>query len=656
MMLAIAMPAGCQLWCLPRAGTHAIVQMAPGGLPGHGGDMYPQAPGSPRAVLDFWFGDGVWGTVAMGRPWLEWPDRNGLWWGSQPDMSGPFSSAAATAVGQRCQCFCHLIRQCGRGELCGDAWESSDGIYAQMLLCNQLARNAFRGSAEAFAHGARAFCCARQLFESGACNSFPPKSKPSVAWVFLVASGQHSELLADREINEQMVAYMESRWGATHVLVSDLRRKVAEHAEVVARFGRYPHRNAALGRRSTPAEKAWLAKREELPDWAVRIQGNGAPAAAAGAAQAPLPMVELCSDGKEAVSKFHRDGFALMDSVISAKQLAHFGDAHSDIQREWYEAHSTAGAGGTMQVDQEGGRLTPLPGHRSYAVMFLEILRRWPGDLDSGDSRNDGLAIVEQPRVLELARRALNLEPGAQLVIDQVSVGDSLSNAGDAASGLLAFHRTDSYNDAILKFTGSYPAGRVGNQFRWHTDRTAGATQLNMPTVYFRTAIDSQEGIENANCNARLRLVPGSQHRDENSLIGELLRKEDTRDGVSVAADTERKQQPNALDMLRQHPRQVAVDLLPSKTLMWTTAALHSTEPQHGPGPRRVIEWRYAPAGRAPTLRDSRAAQLVFPEWQTWSLSRKRLWGLDQATRQEQPLSGPAPAHKIPVWPVCAAL
>ena len=83
----------------------------------------------PRAVLDFWFGDGVWGTVAMGRPWLEWPDRNGLWWGPQPDMS------------ERCQCFRRLIRQCGRGELRGDAWDSTDGIYAQIDAALQLSRS-----------------------------------------------------------------------------------------------------------------------------------------------------------------------------------------------------------------------------------------------------------------------------------------------------------------------------------------------------------------------------------------------------------------------------------------------------------------------------------------------------------------------------------
>ena len=101
-----------------------------------------------------------------------------------------------------------------------------------MLLCSSLARHAFRGSTEAYAHSVRALCHARQLFETGACSSFPPTSQPSVAWVFLVAAGQHSELTASHELNEQMLAHMESTWGVAHVLVCDLRRKVAAVAAI----------------------------------------------------------------------------------------------------------------------------------------------------------------------------------------------------------------------------------------------------------------------------------------------------------------------------------------------------------------------------------------------------------------------------------------
>ena len=64
-----------------------------------------------------------------------------------------------------------------------------------------------------------------------------------------------------------------------------------------------------------------------------------------------------------------------------------------------------------------------------------------------------------------------------------------------------------------------------------------------------------------------------------------------------------------------------------------TTATLHSTELQRGQGPRRYMEWRLAPLGRAPSLRDREAVQRWFPEWEAWPMSRRRLWGLDSAAR-----------------------
>ena len=56
---------------------------------------------------------------------------------------------------------------------------------------------------------------------------------------------------------------------------------------------------------------------------------------------------------------------------------------------------------------------------------------------------------------------------------------------------------------------------------------------------------------------------------------------------------------------------------------------LHSTEPQPGLGPRRCMEWRCVPREQVTSLRDAHAVQHWFPEWKTWPLSRRRLWGLD---------------------------
>ena len=63
----------------------------------------------------------------------------------------------------RCkELFAELIRQAGRGELQGPCWRTASGLLAQVILLDQLSRNAFRGTPEAFAYDARAL--APQLF------------------------------------------------------------------------------------------------------------------------------------------------------------------------------------------------------------------------------------------------------------------------------------------------------------------------------------------------------------------------------------------------------------------------------------------------------------------------------------------------------------
>ena len=82
---------------------------------------------------------------------------------------------------------------------------------------------------------------------------------------------------------------------------------------------------------------------------------------------------------------------------------------------------------------------------------------------------------------------------------------------------------------------------------------------------------------------------------------------------------------------------EVAVALEPTTTLVWTTALLHATEIQRGPGPRRVLEMRFRAAGDPSNQGASRdpagAIPLVFPRWEEeWSHARQRLWGVARGT------------------------
>ena len=130
-----------------------------------------------------------------------------------------------------------------RGEL--DAWaDDPHGALALVLLLDQVPRNIHRGSANAFASDARALQHARAAVDAGLDRSLSEVEK-----VFLYLPFEHSEALADQD---RCVALMRA-------LGDPLWLDFAEkHRVIVARFGRFPHRNATLARESTPAELEFL--------------------------------------------------------------------------------------------------------------------------------------------------------------------------------------------------------------------------------------------------------------------------------------------------------------------------------------------------------------------------------------------------------------
>jgi uncharacterized protein (DUF924 family) len=133
-----------------------------------------------------------------------------------------------------------------RGDLA--RWKGDrDGALAVVLLFDQVPRNIFRGSARAFAHDAEARRIARIALARGWDLELPAQRR-----VFLYLPFEHSEDLADQELS---VRLFRERANEGEYL------KYAEaHRDVIRRFGRFPHRNAALGRASTPAELEYLAQ------------------------------------------------------------------------------------------------------------------------------------------------------------------------------------------------------------------------------------------------------------------------------------------------------------------------------------------------------------------------------------------------------------
>jgi uncharacterized protein (DUF924 family) len=125
------------------------------------------------------------------------------------------------------------------------SWEeSAQGALALLILLDQFPRNMFRGDARAFATDPLARAVAAGAIVRGF-ESQVPKDLHG----FFYLPFEHSEDLADQE-----------RCIALHKAIGDMENlKWAEiHADIIRRFGRFPHRNAALGRITTPEEQAFL--------------------------------------------------------------------------------------------------------------------------------------------------------------------------------------------------------------------------------------------------------------------------------------------------------------------------------------------------------------------------------------------------------------
>ncbi|TVQ34773.1 MAG: DUF924 domain-containing protein [Geminicoccaceae bacterium] len=128
-----------------------------------------------------------------------------------------------------------------------DMWhETAAGTLALVLVLDQLPRNLYRGTAHAFAYDEVARQVARHAIARGFDHGLDLHRR-----LFLYLPFEHSEALADQHWAVALIT----------ALGDPVYTDYAErHRAVIERFGRFPHRNAALGRASTAAERAYLAE------------------------------------------------------------------------------------------------------------------------------------------------------------------------------------------------------------------------------------------------------------------------------------------------------------------------------------------------------------------------------------------------------------
>lgn len=178
----------------------------------------PAAPATtPGAVLAFWF------DAAHAAYWFE--------------KSAAFDRLCVEAL-------LPAHEQAAAGRL-ADWQTSAEGALALCVLLDQLPRNAFRGSPRAFASDPLARAVAGRALRRGFDLAFAPQRRK-----FFYLPFEHSEDLADQVLSEALFATVDA----------EALRYAVRHREIVERFGRFPHRNDALGRASTPEERDFLAR------------------------------------------------------------------------------------------------------------------------------------------------------------------------------------------------------------------------------------------------------------------------------------------------------------------------------------------------------------------------------------------------------------
>jgi uncharacterized protein (DUF924 family) len=206
--------------------THDI-DAAPAANAPDSGDYATLDPAA-RDVLDFWFGTP--GSAEFGTDRKLWFRRDDTF---DALLRERFGATLATAL--------------AGGH---DDWQRTPlGALALVVVLDQFSRNCHRGSPRAFAGDAKAVQVARRMVETGADLRLPSSSHRA----FVYLPFEHDESIESQRESIRLFGELEREAGGNGYL--DYAHR---HARIIERFGRFPHRNAALGRQSTDEEIAFL--------------------------------------------------------------------------------------------------------------------------------------------------------------------------------------------------------------------------------------------------------------------------------------------------------------------------------------------------------------------------------------------------------------
>jgi uncharacterized protein (DUF924 family) len=178
-------------------------------------------------ILDFWFGP---------RGGAEYGKSRALWFRKD--------NAVDQAIRAR---FGAAVEAALAGGFC--EWTAARQRLARVLLLDQFTRNIFRDTPRAFAGDALALRAATAAVANGYDSTLAPVERR-----FLYMPFEHAEDAAAQQVSLELFTRLRDETG-----LDDPLAWAERHAAVIRRFGRYPHRNAILGRQSTPEEIEFLA-------------------------------------------------------------------------------------------------------------------------------------------------------------------------------------------------------------------------------------------------------------------------------------------------------------------------------------------------------------------------------------------------------------
>jgi len=186
-------------------------------------------------ILDFWFADAAESADARRR-------RNAVWFGDNREFDHQVRARFETTL------------ELADTGACAHWIDESRSLLALIILFDQFPRNIYRGTPQAFAYDDKALNLSLQGIDAGADRALAPLER-----VFFYMPLQHVESLDVQTRSVELNAVLMDEAPETlRDYLAESHGYAVSHRDIIARFGRFPHRNGVLGRPSTEAEKAFL--------------------------------------------------------------------------------------------------------------------------------------------------------------------------------------------------------------------------------------------------------------------------------------------------------------------------------------------------------------------------------------------------------------